>query len=83
MGGNTRGAAFNLVHHDGERGAQNRGILGGLAREVQFMATFDRQRAAEHATALVEHEVHLFGRNLLGGDDKIALVLAVLVIDHD
>ncbi len=83
VGRNTRGAAFNFIHHDGERRTQNRGVFRSLAGQIQFMAALDGQRAAKHATALVEHEVHLLGRNLFGGDDKIALVLAVFVVDHN
>ena len=83
VSGYTRGAAFNLVDHDGKGRAQNRGILGGLPREVQFMTTLDRERCAKHATTFVEHEVHLFGRNLFGGDYKVAFVFAVFVIDHN
>ena len=83
VSGYTRGAAFNFIDHDGKRRSQNRGILGGLPREVQFMAALDRERCAKHATTFVEHEVHLFRRNLFGGDDKVAFVFAVFVIDHN
>ena len=32
---------------------------------------------------MLEHEVHLLGSDLLGGDDEIAFVLTVFVVDDD
>ena len=37
----------------------------------------------DHAARVADHERHLVGRHLLGGDDEIAFVLAVLVVDDD
>ena len=38
-------------------------------------------RQADHAARVADHERHLVGRHLIGRDDEIALVLAVLVVD--
>ena len=83
MGRDTRGAAFNLIYHDGKGRAQHGSILRRLAGQIQFVATGDRQRCAQHSPSLVKHKVHLLGRNLLGSDNKIAFVLAVFVVHHD
>ena len=83
MGRNAGRAPLDLIDHDGKGGTQNRGVFRRLAREVEFVAALDGERAAKHAPTLVEHEIHLLRCNLLGGDNEIAFVLAVLIIDHD
>ena len=83
MGRNARRAAFELIDHDGERSPEHGSVFGSLTREIQFAAARNRKRAAKHATPLVEHEVHLFGSNLFGGDNEIALIFTVFVINHD
>ena len=83
VSGYPRGAAFNFIDHDGKRRSQNRGVLCGLPREVQFMTTLDRERSAKHATTFVKHEIHLFGCNLFGGDYKVAFIFAVFIVDHN
>ena len=42
-----------------------------------------RQRQADQAAAEARHEVDGLGRDMVGGDDQVALVLAVLVVDED
>ena len=42
-----------------------------------------RQAQADQAAAVRGHEVDGLGRHELGGDGEVALVLAVLVVDHD
>ena len=51
--------------------------------EAQFLAAFLRQRGAEDAATLLEHEVDDLGGDFLRGDDEIALVFTVFVIDDD
>src|SRR5574344_773433 len=81
--GNARGAALDLVHHDGERRAEGGGIVFRLAREAELAAAGFRERRAEDSAAFLEHKVHLIRRNLLRRDDEVAFVLAVLVIHDD
>ena len=38
---------------------------------------------ADEAAAVAGHEVDGLGRDVLGGQGEVALVLAVLVVDHD
>ena len=41
------------------------------------------QGQADHAAGVLDHEVDRLGRDLLGRDDEVALVLAVFIIDQD
>ena len=41
------------------------------------------QREADQAAAVLGHEVDRVGRRHLRGDDEVALILAVLVVDED
>ena len=41
------------------------------------------ERQADEAAAVLGHEVDGLGRDLLGGHDEVALVLAILVVDED
>ena len=41
------------------------------------------QRQADQAAAVLGHEVDRVGRRHLRGDDEVALILAVLVVDQD
>ena len=59
------------------------GIVGYLHLELKFTGTVFGDRCAEDATAVAHHEVHLLGGNLFGGDDEVAFVLAVLIVDDD
>ena len=79
----ARGASLELVDGDGERGAEHRRVVLYLLGEVELAAAADRHRYAEHAAGVLEHEVDLLGGNHFGGDDEVALVLAVLVIDDN
>ena len=51
--------------------------------QLQFLATFDGDRRTEHTAGIFQHEVHLLGSDLLSGDNQVALVLAVLIVDHN
>ena len=51
--------------------------------QVELVAALDGDGGAEHASGVLQHEVHLLGGDLLGSDDEVALILTVLVIHHD
>ena len=51
--------------------------------QVEFLAALYRDGGAEHATGMEQHKVHLLCRHLLSGDDQVAFVLTVLVVDHN
>ena len=52
-------------------------------RQVELVAALLGQRQADQAAAVAGHEVDRLGGHLLGRDRQVALVLAVLVVDHD
>ena len=83
VGTHSGGAPFQLVDGDGEGGAEHGGVLRHLAGQVEFLAPRDGDGGAEHAAGVFEHEVHFLGGDLLGGDDEVALVLAVFIVDDD
>ena len=71
------------VDRHGEGSPQQRSVV--LLHHVQFqlLAARLRKRCAEHAAAVGEHEIDDLGGDFLGGDDEIALVFAVFVVDDD
>ncbi len=83
VGRNARGAAFNLVDGDGERRAEQRGVVLHLVGQVQLDAAADGERCAEHAACVFQHEVHHFRRDFLCGANQVAFILAVFIIDND
>ena len=52
-------------------------------RQVQFLAAVEGDGSAEHATGMLQHEVHFLSRYFLSGDDQVTLVLAVFIVHHD
>ena len=84
MHGDARGAAVSQkVNGHGERGLVDGGVVGDLHFEVEFTTAFTGHGHAEHPATVREHEVHLVGVNMLGGDDKIALVFAFFIIHQN
>ena len=77
------GAVFGGgVHADGEGGTHRLGVLGHHLRQVEAVQLGAFQRGADQAAALGHHEGDQFGGGELGGEDQVALVLPVLVVDH-
>ena len=83
VGRDSCGATVQFIDGHGEGGSQYGGVVLNLMGQVQFLTAFYGDGCAEHATGIFQHEVHLFGRDLLGGDDQVAFVLAVLVVDDN
>ena len=77
------GASLKLVDGHGERCSQHRGVVVDLHCESQLLAPLGGDRCAQHSPALAHHEVDLLLGNALGGDDEIALVLTVLIVDNN
>ncbi|CAM5344126.1 hypothetical protein SVIOM74S_08567 [Streptomyces violarus] len=72
------------VDGDRERGLHRLGVVLDHLRELQAIQLLALHRGADQAAALAHHEGDDLGGRLLGGDDEVALVLAVLVVDdHD
>ena len=83
VGRNTSSAALQFVYSHRERSAQYAGVVLHLMRQVQFLAALDCDGGAEHATRILQHEVHLFCRDHFCGDDEVAFVFTVFVINYD
>ena len=52
-------------------------------RQVEPVAVLGGERYADDAAGVADRERDEFGGGPLGGEDQVALVLTVLVVDHD
>ena len=52
-------------------------------RNAELVETLGLDGQADEARAVVGHETDVVWGDELGGDDEVALVLAVLIVDHD
>ena len=75
--------AVHVVHRVGERRAVRLGVVADHQRDVELVEPLPRQRRADHARGVAHEERDGLGRRRLGRHDEVALVLAVLVVDHD
>ena len=78
----TSGASLQLVDSDSERSAEHRRVVRHLHVQVKFLATLKRNRRTKHATCMLQHKVHLFRRDFLGGDNEVSLILTILIVYH-
>ena len=76
-------ATFQQVHRHGERRSEHARIIFHLVVEFQFGCPACCDGCTEYASAVAKHEVDLFGCNHFGSRDEVALVLAVLIVDHN
>ena len=83
VGRDAGGGAVAVVDGDEERRALALGVLHDHRRQVELGRPLGGDRRAEVARGVVEEERHLLGGGELGRHDEVALVLAVLVVDHD
>ena len=83
MGRDAGAHALTRLDRHGEGSLVARRVVGGHERQAQRIDPRPRQREADQPAPVGGHEVHGFGRGHLRGDDQIALILAVLVIDKD
>ena len=56
---------------------------GDHQRQLQLVEPRTLERQADDAARVADHERHLLRRHLLGRDDEVAFVLAILVVDDD
>ncbi len=77
------GDALARLDRHGERGLVPRAVLRRHQRQGELFAALAGQRQADQAARVAGHEVDRVRRGELRGDDKVAFVLAVLVIDQD
>src|SRR5699024_12193624 len=83
VGGRDAGrAALAGVDGDGVGGAVLVLVLARHRRQAQAVAFGAGQRRTHETGTVPDEEGHQFGGGLLGGEDQIALVLPVLVVEH-
>ena len=71
------------LDRDRERRPEVGRVLLDHRRQLELVAALLGQREADQAAALARHEVDRLGRDLLGREDEVALVLPVLVVHDD
>ena len=82
-GRDSRGGALGQVDRHREGGPHRLGVVHHHERQVQCIGPLIGHRGTDHATGVADHEGHLLRRHGVGGDDQVALVLTILVVDHD
>ena len=83
VGGNTGTDAFRRFDADGEIGLIGRTVVAHHQRQLQLPATFARQREADEASRVRDHEIDVGRSHELGRHDEVAFVLAILVVHDD
>ena len=81
--GDPGGHAFGGLDGDGECGAVARAVAARHGRQTEPLAALPRQRQADQAAAIARHEVDGLGADMVGGQDQVAFVLTLLVVDED
>ena len=79
----ARGAAFEQVDGYGKGRAEHTGIGLHLMLQFELAATLVGDGSAKHAAPAAQHEVHGLGGGEFGGHNKVALVFAVFIVNHD
>ena len=82
-GRDAGGDALAGVDGDGVGGAAAVLVDPEHRRQVEPVGVGLGDRHADVARGVPDHEGHELGGGELGGEDQVALVLAVLVVDHD
>jgi len=81
--GDARGHAVRGLDRHGEVRAVHRTVDSSHRRQVELPRVRFGDRHADQPTAVFGHEIDRIGRDAVRGDDQIALVLAVLLVDED
>src|SRR5699024_5962576 len=83
VGGRAAGrAALAGVDGDGVGGAVLVLVLARHRRQAQAVAFSAGQRRTHETGTVPDEEGHQYGGGLLGGEDQIAIVLAIIVVEH-
>ena len=80
---NTGGHAFLRLDRDREGGLHRFLVVAAHGREAEVIDAVLGEREADQPAPMSGHEVDRLRGGHLRGDDKVALVLAVLIIDED
>ena len=71
------------LDRDAERRLEAGGILRHHERNLEFVEPLRRHRQADEAAPVLRHEVDRLGRDLVGSNRQVALVLPVFIVDDD
>ena len=82
-GGDARGHPLGRLDRHGEGGTVGGAVVAHHQRQVELFAALAGQGQADQATAVLGHEVDRFGRDMVGGQNQVAFVLAVFLVDED
>ena len=82
-GRDSRRGALDEVDRHGEGGSHRLGVVHHHEWQVECVGPLVGHRGTDHAAGVADHEGHLLRRHGVGGDDEVALVLTILVVDHD
>ena len=77
------GDALGRFDGNGEVGAVARAVVLDHRAQAEARGVLLGDRHADQAAPVAREEVDLVGRDELGGEHEVALVLAVLVVDQD
>ena len=58
-------------------------VVGDHLADVELVEALAVNRRADESLGIRRHEVDVLRRDRRGGDDQVALVLAVLIVDDD
>ena len=74
---------FARIDGHSERRAKRGGILRRLLRQLELFDPLRGQGETDQSTSMLGHEIDGLGRHMFGGNDKIAFVLTIFIIDED
>ena len=83
VGRNAGGAALQFIDSHGKGRAQDRCVVFHLMGQFERLAALNGDRGTEHASGVFQHKVHLLSRDFFSGDNQVALVLTILIVDDN
>ncbi|CCJ94124.1 hypothetical protein BN131_1797 [Cronobacter malonaticus 681] len=81
-GGNAGGHAVRRFDGYSKTGAERAGVVFHHHRQVELFTAFFGQAQADNAAAVTDGQRHLFNGHGFGGENHVAFVFTVLVIEH-
>ncbi len=82
LGRDTGGHALRRFDRDGEVGAVDRTVLRHHRREIEAFGMRRGDRHADEPAAVGRQEIDLLRRHEIRGEDEVALVFAILLVDQ-
>lgn len=83
-GRDAGGDALGGLDRHREGGAELAAVVARHLVDAELAAALFGEREADQSAGMLGHEVDGFGRDVLGGDDDVAFVLAVFLVNqHD